>query len=88
MACGLPVVASDTPVNRELLGEEGVYAPAGDARALALRVSELLANPVPARARGDALRRRAVDEFAWPVLIERLERLYRAVVSPDATGAA
>ena len=87
MACGLPVVASDTPVNRELLGDDGVYAPAGDARALALRVLELLANPTVARDRGGGLRRRAVEEFAWPVLIERLERLYRAVVPTDVTGS-
>ena len=81
MACGLPVVASDTPVNRELLGEAGVYAPAGDAGALAARLRGLLADPPAARARGEALRRRAMEQFAWPVLIERLERVYRSMVA-------
>ena len=77
MACGLPVVASDTPVNRELLGDGGLYAPVGDVEQLAARIVDLLADPDAARARGDALRRRAEREFAWPVLVERLADLYR-----------
>lgn len=76
MACGLPTVATDTPVNRDILGDAGVYAPIGDAGALATRVLQLLAKPCVARARGDALRRRAVDSYAWPGLIERLLAVY------------
>ena len=79
MACGLPVVATDTPVNRELLGEAGVYAAVGDAAALAGGLVDMLADPEGARARGAALRTRAEQEFAWPVLIRRLEALYRSV---------
>lgn len=79
MACGLPVVATDTPVNRELLGDAGVFATVGDAAALAGCLVDMLANPQDARARGAALRRRAEEEFAWPVLIRRLEALYRSV---------
>lgn len=81
MACGRPVVASDTPVNREVLGEAGAYAAVDDADALAARLVEMLADPVGARARGAALRARAEEEFAWPVLIERLEALYRSLLS-------
>jgi glycosyltransferase involved in cell wall biosynthesis len=33
MALGQPIVAYDTPVHREYLGEAGVYAPAGDVEA-------------------------------------------------------
>ena len=80
MACGLPVVASDTPVNRELLGAHGVYASVGDAEAFALRIGELLDHPTHARARGGALRRRAEPLFAWPALAERLEGVYRAAL--------
>ena len=80
MACGLPVVASDTPVNRELLGEHGVYASVGAAAAFALRIGELLDHPTHARARGGALRRRAETMFAWSALAERLESVYRAAL--------
>ncbi len=79
MACGLPVVATDTPVNRELLGDAGVFTTVGDAAALAGRLGDMLSNPEDARVRGVALRIRAEEEFAWPVLIRRLEALYRSV---------
>ena len=93
MACGLPVVATDTPVNRELLGDAGVYAAVGDAGALAGRLVDMLSNPEDARARGAALRIRAEQEFAWPAIIQRLEALYRSVTDGpvpgvDATNAA
>lgn len=80
MACGRPVVASDTPVNREMLGEAGVYVAVSDVDALAARLVEMLVDPGEARARGAALRVRAEEEFAWPVLIERLEALYLSVL--------
>ena len=56
MAAGLPVAAFDTPVHREYLGEEGCYAPAGDAAALAEAIARLLDRPAEAAARGAALR--------------------------------
>ena len=84
MACGRPVVASDTPVNRELLGDAGAYVPVGDAEALAMRLLEMLSDPEMARTRGLLLRRRAVEKFAWPALIERLAALYRHMVQEHA----
>ena len=80
MACALPVVASDTPINRELLGEHGRYAAVDDPGSLATRIVELLDDPTRARALGDGLRRRAADRFAWPALIERLAAIYRTMV--------
>jgi glycosyltransferase involved in cell wall biosynthesis len=82
MACGLPIVATDTPVNRELLGESGVYAPVGDTAALADRLIELLQAPERRRSLGAALRLRVEREFGWPVLTDRLIELYRQVLGP------
>ena len=65
MACGLPVVASDTPVNRELLDDSGLYAPVDDAEAFAARLGELLADRERARELGAALRHRAEAVYAW-----------------------
>ena len=79
MACGLPVVATDTTVNRELLGEAGVYAPVGNARALATALIELLNAPDRCHMLGAVLRRRAETQFAWPMLIRRLLGVYRRV---------
>ena len=81
MGCGLPVVASDTPVNRELLGESGLFAPGGDAEAFATQIATLLADPVRAGQVGAALRQRAETMFAWPALAARLESVYREVMA-------
>ena len=87
MACGLPVVATDTPVNRELLGHVGVFAPVADAEAFASRIAELLEDRGRAREVGKALRLRAETEFAWPALARRLETVYREMLLEEAPGS-
>jgi glycosyltransferase involved in cell wall biosynthesis len=42
LAAGTPVVASDLPVLREVLGDRATYAPAGDAEALAAAIAATL----------------------------------------------
>ena len=83
MAAGVPVVASDIPGNRDLVlpGETGYLVPVGDRAALATRANELLDNPERARAMGEAGRRRALDEFSVPRMIERFVTLYRELLA-------
>jgi len=50
------------------------------AREIAERVNRLLADPGEADRMGDAGRRRAVAEFSWATVAERVEALYRALV--------
>ena len=88
MACGLPVVAADTPVNRELLGDNGLYAPPGDAEALADRLCDLLSDPSGAAERGRSLRNRAVAEFDWGAIVARLVELYRHVLARHTLSGA
>ena len=59
MACGLATVVFDTPVNREILGELGVYARLGDARPWP-RASSSSSGAGGARRAREALRARAV----------------------------
>ncbi len=80
MACGLATVATDTPVNRELLGPAGVYVPIGDAAAAAAAIASLLLDEDARTARGRALRARVEQEFAWPILGRRLTALYDRLV--------
>jgi glycosyltransferase involved in cell wall biosynthesis len=82
MACGLPVIATDTPVNRDLLGEDGVYVPIDDAGALADAIVGLLRDPAHRQALGARVRSRAERLYAWPPLIDRLCRVYDQVTSP------
>ncbi|MGH7359779.1 MAG: glycosyltransferase, partial [Candidatus Rokuibacteriota bacterium] len=68
MAMGLPTVAYDNPVSRELLGEAGVYAPRRDVRSLGAAIAGLLRDPHEQKLRGQTLRERAVAHFGWPAL--------------------
>jgi glycosyltransferase involved in cell wall biosynthesis len=87
MAMGLPVVASDTQVNRDLLGPDGVHVPPGDAPALAAAIGRLLRNPEAAKAIGMKLRERAVAQFSWAGAAERLIDVYQAAIERRATRA-
>jgi glycosyltransferase involved in cell wall biosynthesis len=77
MAMGLPAVAYDSPVSRELLGDAGVYASMRDVRALGAAIAGLLRDPHEEKLRGQALRERAVARFGWPALGRRLVDVYR-----------
>jgi glycosyltransferase involved in cell wall biosynthesis len=76
MACALPTVAFDTPPSREILGDQGVYAPRGDADALADGIVRLLEDPKAARQLGQRLRRRVVDHFSWQSTARQLLKAY------------
>src|SRR5262245_10670725 len=77
MAMGLPSVAYDGPVSRELLGEAGVFAPMRDIGALAGALAGLLRDSQEQKLRGQALRERVVAHFGWPALGRRLVDVYR-----------
>jgi glycosyltransferase involved in cell wall biosynthesis len=77
MAMGLPAVAYDGPVSRELLGEAGVFAPMRDIGALAGALAGLLRDSHEQKLRGQALRERVVAHFGWPALGRRLVDVYR-----------
>ncbi len=80
IAMGLPTVAFDTPVNREILGDLGVYAPYGDWTALATELEEVLRDPRAAAERGRALRAKAVAEHNWENSVEPLLEVYRQLL--------
>jgi glycosyltransferase involved in cell wall biosynthesis len=82
MATGLPTVAYDGPISREILGDAGVLVRFGDAAALGAACVELLGDAGERKRRGQALRERAVAEFGWPALGRRLLAVYRDVARP------
>ena len=88
MACGLPTVATDTPVNRELLGDAGIYVPVGRSDELARALVRLLTSPGERDARGRTLRARAESDFSWPALARRLVTLYADVAGAVCRPAA
>ena len=76
MACGLPSVVFDTPVNREILGDTGVYAQYGDSVDFAARLMSLVDEPARLAALGTAARERAVLEHSLQARGEMLVGFY------------
>lgn len=79
MATGLPVVAFDTPVSREFMGEDGFYARWGDAGSLAEWILYALHHPEESAERGRRLRARAIAHYSWKSAAALLVEIYRAV---------
>ena len=77
MATGLPTIAYDGPISREILGEAGIFVPLGDTTALTAACVALLGDGGERKWRGQALRERAVGDFGWPALAGRLVEVYR-----------
>jgi glycosyltransferase involved in cell wall biosynthesis len=84
MACGLPVLAFDTPVNREILGDTGVYAAFGDAADFAVRLEKLVQDAAGRRDLAGRVRERAVRNHSWQARGEELERVYRGLLGEHA----
>ncbi len=88
MACALPVVAFDNPVNRAILGDDGLYVQKQSADAFAEGVLEALDRPPDAlEALGRRLQARARAEHSWernrPVMAE----IYRELLGRWRNGA-
>lgn len=86
MACGCPVVGSDTPALVEVMGGAGLHAPVGDDQALAQALSRLRTAGVrdDLRQRG-LLRARA---FNWDRTAEATLAVYREAASERARTEA
>lgn len=84
MACGLPAIATDYPGVRAVIDERrnGLLVRRGDADAVATALGELVdAGAEGRRALGEAGRRKAVAEWSWPRLIERMNAAYVAAIA-------
>jgi glycosyltransferase involved in cell wall biosynthesis len=78
MATGLPVVAFDTPVSREYLGDEGLYATPGDPESLAQALLDGLSDSADPQ-RGQKLRCIATETYSWDRAAETILRAYESV---------
>jgi len=78
LATGTPVVASRVGGLPSAIedGVTGRLVPPGDPAALAQAIQDLLANPLAARAMGEAARTRTIHEHGWPHVVERFEAAY------------
>ena len=79
MACGLPIVASDTPVHREILDDTALYVKPADGAALAEGLLRLLNDQALAKELGTRARQRVVEKFTWDNVAERLVSCYNKI---------
>ena len=84
MAMGLPVVAFDTPVSREILGEIGIYAQRGSVEDLAAKLELALDDQDLAARLGAAGRARAVADFAWDQAARQVAAIYAEALARRA----
>ena len=85
MAAGRPIVASRVGGVPDAVrdGENGLLVPAGNAEAFADAIAKLLTDRARADVMGREGARRAAEEYAAPVVIGGLERLYDQLLSTN-----
>lgn len=75
MACGLPVVCFDTPVNREILGDYGYYVKEKSPEAFAEKLSELLDKEVDVKEIDERISY-IFKNFSWENICEEMIKGY------------
>lgn len=85
LAVGLPVVASDIPPHRELLGPVApdLLFPPGDAQAAARRLERLATDPGLSRDVGQRGRAHALEHYDSARCLGRLQALYEELLNPS-----
>lgn len=79
MAMGLPTVVFDTPVNREILGESGIYAEYPDIHSFQTKLIEILGDKVHRDLLQQSLRERATSQFSWKQRAYQITKLYQTL---------
>lgn len=81
MACGLPVVVSDLPANREWVetGRNGVLVSPGDSETLADAIERVLADPTLGRTMGQRNLEVARERANWNRNYEKLEEMFDTI---------
>ena len=82
MASGKPVIATNLPGVRTVVtdGIDGLLVQACDSFDLSIRIQELLDDPQKRRVMGQLGRVKVEQQYAWPIVVDKLEKLYAEVL--------
>jgi glycosyltransferase involved in cell wall biosynthesis len=80
MACGVPVVGSDSGEIPTVVGPGGLVVPEGDPAALRAAIAELRADPERRRQLGRLGRRHVCDRYTYARIAEATVAVYRAAL--------
>jgi glycosyltransferase involved in cell wall biosynthesis len=86
MAAGLPVIASNVPGLAQVVEGAGILFPAGDDRALAREIKNLIASPDRRRQMSEASRQRA-QCFSIERTVDGCIEMYESVLRQQAVKA-
>lgn len=81
MSMGIPIIAADTPINREICGDGALYFSPFSPRGLAARLLELDANPLLRQHLVEAGLRRVGALYRWDDHMSRLMSIFEHVVA-------
>ena len=83
MATSLPVVATNVGGNAEAVqdGVTGIVVPPEDPHTLAAAITQLLADPVMARAMGTAGKQRVAEKFTTEAMMKQTTAIYRKLLT-------
>ena len=86
MACGLPAVCTDVASMPEVVvdGVTGFIVPPNQPAALGEKLAWLRGHPEEARRMGSAARQRVLEQFTWPLVVERCLTIYSVGVPGKA----
>jgi len=81
LAYGSPILASDIPPNREVLGERGAYFESGRVQSLAEALTIAIENGEALARQSTELAQQSILEYDWDRIAERTADLYRGAVA-------
>jgi glycosyltransferase involved in cell wall biosynthesis len=79
MGYGNCVVVNDTPENREVAGEEGLFFRASSPQTLRVILNRLRQHPEEARSRGRAMAQRALKRYNWDQVARSYQNLFKSL---------
>ena len=90
MACATPVICTGVASMPEIVedGATGFVVPPNNPAALGERIRWIRAHPAEAAAMGRMGRRRVLEKFTWPQVVERCLRIYRGARGFQRIAAA
>lgn len=83
MACGLPIITTDTGGTKELINGNGIVIPSQDSNAISEAISELIEDPMSRRRMGEVSAELAAT-FGWAAVTEQYLRIYERTTSAEA----
>jgi glycosyltransferase involved in cell wall biosynthesis len=87
MACGVPVIGSDSGEIPNVTGNAGVIVPENDSAALTRALTELMRDPARLRMLGQLGRARALAKFSEQRVVDDTYKFYNELLDAPATRA-